>query len=127
MKKEKAMEFFKNFDKAMSEGETLLSVYHNEKNGATIIATPRTEDEETIAYAISYHIYQAISGEGDENDERLARILTQAVKFALDVYNREQDEAEEEDCAKCIDMRICNEPQAIAYRKKHHIPKPKKK
>lgn len=127
MKKEKAMEFFKNFDKAMSEGETLLGVYHNEKNGATIIATPRTEDEEIIAYAISYHIYQAISGEGDENDNRLARILTQAVKFAHDVYNKEQDEAEEEDCATCIDIRTCNEPQAIAYRKKNHIPKPKKK
>jgi hypothetical protein len=126
MKKEKAMEFFKNFDKAMSEGDTLLSVYHNEKNGATIIATPRIEDEETTAYVISYHIYQAISGEGDENDNRLARILTQAVKFAHDVYNKEQDEAIE-DCAKCIDVRICNEPTAIAYRKKHHIPKPKKK
>lgn len=127
MKKEKAMEFFKNFDKAMSEGEALFGVYHNEKNGATIIATPRTEDEEIIAYAISYHIYQAISGEGDANDNRLARILTQAVKFAHDVYNKEIEDAEEEDCATCIDIRTCNEPQAIAYRKKHHIPKPKKK
>jgi radical SAM protein with 4Fe4S-binding SPASM domain len=33
---------------------------------------------------------------------------------------------EEEDCGDCELMKVCNGEQAIAYRKAHGIPRPKK-
>lgn len=137
MKKEKAKKFFVDFDKEMGKDEALLAVF-NKSNGKvcqTTIVTPNTiERQAQMAGVLARHIYDGLNGEGDECDKALADILTFAVKTALkwqgEGFEEEYDEGEdykEEECADCPDMRTCNEKKAIAYRKKHHIPKPKKK
>ena len=137
MKKEKVKKFFMDFDKEMSSDEALLAVFNknNDKVCQTTIVTPNTlERQAQVAGALAKHIYKGMNGEGDENDKVLADIIVFAVKKAFE-WQEEDDEEEyyededykEEECADCPDMRTCNEKKAIAYRKKHHIPRPKKK
>lgn len=122
-----------DFDKEMSKEEALLAVFNksNDKVCQTTIVTPNTiEKQAQMAGVLAEHIYKGLNGEGDECDKALADIMVFAVKKAFEWQEEEYDEDEdykEEECADCPDMRTCNEKKAIAYRKKHHIPKPKKK
>lgn len=135
MKKEKARKFFMDFDKEMNNDEALFAVYNkdNGKGVGTWIAVPNTiKGQAQVASILAEHIHRGLNG--DETDKALADILTFAVKTALkwqeEGFEEEYDEDEdykEEECADCPDMRTCNEKKAIAYRKKHHIPRPKKK
>lgn len=133
MKKEKAKKFFVDFDKAMSDNETFFALWNKEgkKENTTLIVVPNTvESQAQTAAILEKHIFLGLVGEGDENDKIIADMVTFAVKKAQEEWReaQEQEEDEEiEDCGDCPDMRTCNKEEAISYRKKHHIPRPKKK
>jgi len=126
-----------DFDKAMSDDETFFALWNkdSDKENTTLVVAPNTVESQAQAAAIlAKRIYEGMNGEGNENDKVLADIIVFAVKKAFE-WQEEDDEEEydededykEEECADCSDMRTCNEKKAIAYRKKHHIPRPKKK
>lgn len=58
--------------------------------------------------------------------ELIHRELMDSIKDWKGADNADTEEKEEHPCEGCVDILTCMDDDAIDYRKKHHLPKPKK-
>ena len=127
----------------MSNDETLFAIYVNEKTKDLSVLTTG-EDDNNIICAIAAILETSLTGEGDEGMDRVTHIILEALKLvqtsksiaglklATEMLKGVAEKAgllndeDEEDCGDCKLVRVCNEQDAIEYRKAHGIPRPKK-
>ncbi len=128
----------------MSNDETLFAIYVNDKNDDLSFLTTG-EDDKNIICAIAAFLETSLRGNGDEGTDRVTHIILEALKLVqtsksvaglklvtevlkgfCENAGLLDDDDDEEDCADCELMKVCNDEQAIAYRKAHGIPRPKK-
>jgi len=128
----------------MNNDETLFAIYVNNKKGE-LSALTTGEDDKDIVCTIAAILETSLTGKGDEGMDRVTHIILEALKLvqtsksiaglklatemlknAAEKAGLVDDNNEEEDCGDCELMKVCNEKQAIAYRKAHGIPRPKK-
>jgi hypothetical protein len=132
----------------MSNDETLFAIYVNDKKKELSVLTTG-EDDKNIICTIAAILETSLTGHGDEGMDRVTHIILEALKLVqtsksiaglklatemlkgivekAGLLDDEDDGVdEEEDCGDCELMKVCNEEQAIAYRKAHGIPRPKK-
>lgn len=128
----------------LGENETLLVLHDN--GGELNIGV---SDKKDVTAAIAAIITTSLQGKGDDGIDALTDIILDAVKLVrqspiagLILVNREledtleewkremakdtEPEEEEHPCEGCADILTCMDKDAIDYRKKHHLPKPKK-
>ena len=132
----------------MSDDEILLMIHGNVKNGdLSILAVDDEEYDKNLVCTLAAIIETSLTGQGDKGLNRVTRIILDALKLVQGSDNpvaglrlatemleglaqkvkSSLDGAEEEgDCANCELNRTCNDDDAIAYRKAHGIPRPKK-
>ena len=127
----------------MSNDETLFAIYVNDKKKElSVLATG--EDDEDIVCTIAAILETSLTGNGDEGMDRVTHIILEALKLvqtsksiaglklATEMLKGVAEKAglldddDKEGCGDCELMKVCNEEQAIAYRKAHGIPRPKK-
>jgi hypothetical protein len=127
----------------MSNDETLFAIYVNDKEKElSVLATG--ENDKNIICTIAAILETSLTGEGDEGMDRVTHIILEALKLvqtsksiaglklAAEMLKGVAEKAglvddkDEENCGDCELMKVCNEEQAIAYRKAHGIPRPKK-
>lgn len=156
MEKKKKSNVVKELDNLVEEMESrggrFLGFYFNDlENTCTIALTDEQFDNELCAGLASL-LHMALEGEGNEGMVRLTDIILNAlllvkksasevsmsymVKLLTDFseelkgINSELEsfitDNTEHNCGNCEYMRTCNEKEAIAYRKVHGIPRPKK-
>ena len=58
--------------------------------------------------------------------ELVHRELMDSIKDWKGADNADTEEEEEHPCEGCVDILTCMDDDAIDYRKKHHLPRPKK-
>lgn len=126
----------------MSNDETLFAIYVNDKKKELSVLTTG-EDDKDIVCTIAAILETSLTGKGDEGMDRVTHIILEALKLvqtsksiaglklATEMLKGVAEKAgllddKEEGCGDCELMRVCNEEQAIAYRKAHGIPRPKK-
>ena len=127
----------------MSNNETLFAIYVNDKKEELSILTTG-EDDKDIICTIAAILETSLTGNGDEGMDRVAHIILEALKLvqtsksiaglklATEMLRNVAEKAgllndeDEDDCGDCELAKVCNEEQAIAYRKAHGIPRPKK-
>ena len=127
----------------ISDDETLFAIYVNDKKGE-LSALTTGEDDKDIVCTIAAILETSLTGKGDEGMDRVTDIILKALKLvqtsksiaglklATEILKNAAEKAglvddkDEEDCGDCELMKVCNEEQAIAYRKAHGIPRPKK-
>jgi len=127
----------------MSNDETLFAIYVNEKK-KELSALTTGEDDKNVVCTIAAILETSLTGKGNEGMDRVAHIILEALKLvqtsnsiaglklATEMLKSVAEKAglvddnNEEDCGDCELMKVCNEEQAIAYRKAHGIPRPKK-
>ena len=127
----------------LGENETLFVLHDNSDNGEMNIGF---SDKTKVVAAIASIITVSLQGKGDEGFDKLTEIILDAVKLVrqtpvvgLELIHRELKDAieewkgvdntdteEEHPCEGCADILTCMDKDAIDYRKKHHLPKPKK-
>ena len=146
----KKFKFEKELEKLaqkMSDDEILLMIHGNVKNGdLSILAVDDEEYDKNLVCVIAAIIETSLSGGKDEGLNRITRIILDALKLVQASDNPEVvlrlttemleavtqkiahlNEIEEDgNCASCEFNRTCNDDDAIAYRKAHGIPRPKK-
>lgn len=127
----------------ISDDETLFAIYVNDKKKElSVLATG--ENDKDIVCTIAAIIGTSLTGHGDEGMDRVTHIILEAFKLvqksksiaglrlATEMLKSVAEKAgllddnDKEDCGDCELMKVCNEEQAIAYRKAHGIPRPKK-
>lgn len=129
--------------KKASNDDTLFAIYVNEKTKDLSVLTAG-EDNNNIICAIAAILKMSLTGHGDEGMDVVAHIILEALKLvqtsnsiaglklATEMLKGVAEKAglldddDEEDCGDCKFMKVCNQEQAIAYRKAHGIPRPKK-
>ena len=127
----------------MNNDETLFAIYVNDKKRDLSILTTG-EDDENIICTIAAILVTSLNGEGDRGMDRVTKIIIEALKIvqtdksiaglklATEMLRGVAEKAglldneDEESCGDCELMKVCNEKQAIEYRKTHGIPRPKK-
>jgi hypothetical protein len=127
----------------ISNGETLFAIYGNDKNDELTVLTAEKENNDIIC-TIAAILTMSLTGKGDEGIDRVAHIILEALKLvqtsgsiaglklATEMLKgvaekaRLLDNKDEEGCGDCELIRVCNEQDAIKYRKEHGIPNPKK-
>ena len=127
----------------MSDDETLFAIYVNDKEEELSVLTTGENDKDIIC-TIAAILGTSLTGKGDEGMDRVTHIILEALKLvqtsksiaglklATEMLKGVAEKAgllvddDEEDCGDCELMRVCNEEQAIEYRKAHGIPRPKK-
>jgi len=127
----------------MSDDETLFAIYVNDNERDLSVLTP-VEDDKNIICTIAAILETSLTGKGDEGMDRVTHIILEALKLVQasksiaglkiaaemlkSVVEKSGlvDDDKEDDCGDCELMKVCNEEQAIAYRKAHGIPRPKK-
>lgn len=127
----------------MSNDDTLFAIYVNDKKEELATLTTE-EDDKNIICAIAAILETSLTGKGDEGMNRVTHIILEALKLVqasksiagfklatemLKVVAEESglpDDEDEDGCGDCELMRVCNEQDAIEYRKAHGIPRPKK-
>lgn len=134
--------------KEMSNDETLFAIYVNDKKEELSLLTTGKDDKDIIC-TIAAILETSLTGNGDEGMDRVTHIILEALKLVqtsksiaglklatemlkgvaekaglLDKNDNDIDD--DEDCGNCELMKVCNDEQAIAYRKAHGIPRPKK-
>lgn len=132
----------------MNNDETLFAIYVNDKKEELTVLTTG-EDDKNIICTIAAILETSLTGEGDEGIDRVTHIILEALKLVQTsksiaglklatemlkgvaekaglLDDDDNDVDEEEDCGDCELMKVCNNEQAIAYRKAHGIPRPKK-
>ena len=147
----KKFKFEKELEKLaqkMSDDEILLMIHGNVKNGdLSILAVDDEEYGKNLVCVIAAIIETSLTGQGDKGLNRVTRIILDALKLvqgsdnpvaglrlatemldgvAQKVKSSLEESEEEVDCANCELNRTCNDDDAIAYRKAHGIPRPKK-
>ena len=147
----KKFKFEKELEKLaqkMGDDEILLMIHGNVKNrDLSILAVDDEEYDKNLVCVIAAIIETSLSGGKDEGLNRITRIILDALKFvqgsdnpvaglrlatemlegvAQKVKSSLEEVEEEGDCANCEFNRTCNDDDAIAYRKAHGIPRPKK-
>ena len=146
----KKFKFEKELEKLaqkMGDDEILLMIHGNVKNrDLSILAVDDEEYDKNLVCVIAAIIETSLSGGKDEGLNRITRIILDALKLVQASDNPEVvlrlttemleavtqkiahlNEIEEDvDCASCELNRTCNDDDAIAYRKAHGIPRPKK-
>ena len=132
----------------MGDDEVLLTMYLNRKSrDLSILVVDDEEYDKNIVCMIAAILETSLTGDGDSGFDRITRIILDALKLVQGSDNpvaglrlatemlegvaqkvkSSLEEAEEEvDCANCEFNRTCNDDDAIAYRKAHGIPRPKK-
>ena len=147
----KKFKFEKELEKLaqkMGDDEILLMIHGNVRNrDLSILAVDDEEYDKNLVCVIAAIIETSLSGGKDEGLNRITRIILDALKFvqgsdnpvaglrlatemlegvAQKVKSSLEEVEEEGDCANCEFNRTCNDDDAIAYRKAHGIPRPKK-
>ena len=126
-----------------SNDETLFAIYVNDKKKELSVLTTG-EDDKNIICTIAAILETSLTDNGDEGMDRVTHIIIEALKLvqtsksiaglklAAEMLKGIAEKAEllndkdEEGCGDCELMRVCNEQDAIEYRKAHGIPRPKK-
>ena len=131
-----------------SHGYNIPNRYVNDKKEELTVLTTG-EDDKNIICTIAAILETSLTGEGDEGMDRVTHIILEALKLVQTsksiaglklatemlkgvaekaglLDDDDNDVDEEEDCGDCELMKVCNNEQAIAYRKAHGIPRPKK-
>ena len=128
--------------KKASNDDTLFAIYVNEKTKDLSVLTAG-EDNNNIICAIAAILKMSLTGHGDEGMDITTHIILEALKLvqtsnsiaglklATEMLKGVAEKAgllndEEEGCGDCELMKVCNEKEAIEYRKAHGIPRPKK-
>ena len=131
----------------MNNDETLFAIYVNDKKQELSVLTTG-ENDKNIICTIAAILETSLTGHGDEGMDRVTHIILEALKLVqtsksiaglklatemlkgvaekAGLLNDENEDEDEDDCGDCELMKVCNEEQAIAYRKAHGIPRPKK-
>ena len=132
----------------MSDDETLFAIYVNDKKKELSVLTTG-EDDKNIICTIAAILKTSLTGHGNEGMDRVTHIILEALKLVQTsksiaglklatemlkgvaekaglLDDDDNDVDEEEDCGDCELIKVCNEEKAIAYRKAHGIPRPKK-
>ena len=147
----KKFKFEKELEKLaqkMSDDEILLMIHGNVKNeNLSILAVDDEEYDKNLVCTLAAIIETSLTGQGDKGLNRITRIILDALKLvqgsdnnvaglilatemleglAQKVKSSLEEAVEEGDCENCELNRTCNDGDAIAYRKAHGIPRPKK-
>lgn len=127
----------------ISDDETLFAIYVNDKKKELSVLTTGENDKDIVC-TIAAILETSLTGHGNEGMDRVTHIILEALKLvqtsksiaglklATEMLKSVAEKAgllddkDEEGCGDCELMKVCNEEQAIAYRKAHGIPKPKK-
>ena len=127
----------------MSNDENLFAIYVNDKKKELSVLTTGDDDKDIIC-TIAAILETSLTGEGGEGMDRVTHIILEALKLvqtsksfaglklATEMLKGVAEKAglfndeDEEGCGNCELIKVCNEEQAIAYRKAHGIPRPKK-
>ena len=143
-KKSNTAKAVENLFENLGKGETLL-VLHDNCEEMGVGYTDKGSVTSTIAAIIAMSLQHRGENESFDN---LTDIILDAVKLVrqtpvvgLELVHRElkdaiedwkgadnadTEEEEEHPCEGCVDILTCMDDDAIDYRKKHHLPKPKK-
>lgn len=147
----KKFKFEKELEKLaqnMGDDEILLAIHANAKNrDLSILAVDDEKNDSNLVCILAAIIETSLSGCEDEGLNRITRIILDALKLVQGSDNPEvglrfatemleavtqkikshlNEIEEDEDCASCELNRTCNDDDAIAYRKAHGIPRPRK-
>lgn len=147
----KKFKFEKELEKLaqkMGDDEVLLTMYLNSKSGdLSILAVDDEEYDKNLVCTLAAIIETSLTGQGDKGLNRVTRIILDALKLvqgsdnpvaglglatemlegvAQKVKSGLEEAEEDGDCENCELNRTCNDDDAIAYRKAHGIPRPKK-
>ena len=127
----------------MSNDETLFAIYVNDKKEELSVLT-KGDDDKDIVCTIAAILETSLTGNGNEGMDRVTHIILEALKLvhtsksiaglklAIEMLKGVAeksgllDDEDEDGCGDCELMRVCNEQDAIEYRKAHGIPRPKK-
>jgi len=125
----------------MTNDATLFAIYVNDKEKELSVLTTG-EDDKDIICSIAAILETSLTGKGDEGMDRVTHIILEALKLvqtsksiaglklATEMLKGVAEKAglldDEEGCGDCELMKVCNEKEAIEYRKAHGIPRPKK-
>ena len=125
----------------MTNDATLFAIYVNDKEEELSVLTTE-EDDKNIICSIAAILETSLIGKGDEGMDRVTHIILEALKLvqtsksiaglklATEMLKGVAEKAglldDEEGCGDCELMKVCNEKEAIEYRKAHGIPRPKK-
>lgn len=127
----------------ISNDETLFAIYVNDKKEELAVLTTG-EDDKNIICTIAAILETSLTCNGDKGMDRVTHIILEALKLvqtsksiaglklATEMLKGVAEKAgllddeDEDDCGDCELIKVCNEEQAIAYRKAHGIPRPKK-
>ena len=127
----------------MSNDETLFAIYVNDKKKELSVLTTG-ENDKNIICTIAAILETSLTENGDEGMDRVTHIILEALKLvqisksiaglklATEMLKGVAEKAglldddDKEGCGDCELMRVCNEQDAIEYRKAHGIPRPKK-
>lgn len=123
--------------------EALFAIYVSDKKKELALLTTGDNDQNIIC-TIAAILETSLTGNGDEGMDRVTHIILDALKLvqmsksiaglklATEMLKGVAEKArllndeDEDGCGDCELMKVCNEEQAIAYRKAHGIPRPKK-
>ena len=123
----------------MSGDETLFAIYEKKDKELAVFAT--SDNRKDIVCAIAAILETSLTGKGDECVDAVTHIIIEALKRVqksksiaglklttelLKGLTEEDANDDNEDCTDCELMRVCDEKQAVEYRKAHKIPRPKK-
>ena len=128
----------------MTNDATLFAIYVNDKKKELSVLTTG-EDDKDIICTIAAILETSLTGNGGEGMDRVTHIILEALKLVqtsksiaglklatemlkgvVEKARLFDDDDEESGCEDCELMRVCNEEDAIEYRKAHGIPRPKK-
>ena len=147
----KKINFEKELEKLVQkigDDDVLLTMHLNRKSrDLSILVVDDEEYDKNIVCMVAAIIETSLTGDGDSGFDRVTRIILDALKLVQGSDNPEvglrfatemleavtqkikshlNEIEEDEDCASCELNRTCNDDDAIAYRKAHGIPRPRK-
>jgi len=147
----KKFKFEKELEKLaqkMGDDEALLAMHLNRKNlDLSILVVDDEEYDKNIVCMVAAILETSLTGDGDSGFDRVTRIILDALKLvqgsdnpvaglrlatemlegiAQKVKSDINEIEKDDDCSSCELNRTCNDDDAIAYRKAHGIPRPKK-
>lgn len=124
----------------MCEGESIFIIHDADNEALNIIST---KDGVDLASTFAAILSVSLQGKGGKGFDFVAEAITTAVEA---VIKHDEDGAAKllrrinksllarvmydmevkDDCSTCPNVHTCTEPQAVKFRKKHGMPKPKK-
>ena len=144
-KKSNTAKAVENLFENLGKGETLLVLHDNDIEEIGIGYTDKRSVISAIAAIMTISLNDRGANEGfdDFTDiiieavrlvrnsplaglELVHRELMDSIKDWKGADNADTEEEEEHPCEGCVDILTCMDDDAIDYRKKHHLPRPKK-